>query len=48
MHTYIYIYIYIYIYVALHYILLRVSAPVGAINVIRTVGALDVGLDEDN
>jgi hypothetical protein len=33
---------------ALHYILLRVSAPVGAINVIRTVGALDVGLDEDN
>ena len=32
----------------LHYILLRVSAPVGAISVISTVGALDIGLGEDN
>jgi hypothetical protein len=32
----------------LHYILLRVSVPVGPITVICTVGALDVGLDEDN
>ena len=32
----------------LHYILLRLSAPVSAINVTCIVGALDVGLDEDN
>lgn len=32
----------------LHYTLLHVSAPVGAINVICTVGAIDVGFDEGN
>jgi hypothetical protein len=32
----------------LHYILLRVWARVGAINVVCTVGALDAGLDGDN